>query len=248
MKHQTIIAVATLLITLNLNAQTINLNNPYPKTIKVNGSAELEYIPDEIYLEVVLREYTKTKSMNDKKDISIIRNEFLACCKKANVADSNISVLNFQANGTAGFWWRKRDKDYNIQETMSFQVKFSSAAGVERFLDQLMNDGIERINLSRTSHSKLSDMRKQLKTEAVKAAKAKAIYLAEAAGERVGECISINEPSENSIFGNANFNVAASQSRVSNAFYRDESSSESDAINFKKVKLRYEMDCVFSLK
>jgi uncharacterized protein YggE len=33
--------------------------NPYPKTITVTGSAELEIIPDEIYVQVDLREYEK---------------------------------------------------------------------------------------------------------------------------------------------------------------------------------------------
>ena len=33
--------------------------NPFPKTITVNGSAEMEIIPDEIYVQVDLKEYDK---------------------------------------------------------------------------------------------------------------------------------------------------------------------------------------------
>ena len=33
--------------------------NPYPKTITVAGSAEMEIIPDEIYVQVDLKEYDK---------------------------------------------------------------------------------------------------------------------------------------------------------------------------------------------
>ena len=36
-----------------------NVINPYPKTITVNGSAELEIVPDEIYVMVDLKEYEK---------------------------------------------------------------------------------------------------------------------------------------------------------------------------------------------
>lgn len=35
--------------------------NPFPKTISVTGSAELEIIPDEIYVSVMLREYQKKR-------------------------------------------------------------------------------------------------------------------------------------------------------------------------------------------
>ena len=36
-----------------------NDKNPYPKTITVTGSAEMEIIPDEIYVQVHLKEYDK---------------------------------------------------------------------------------------------------------------------------------------------------------------------------------------------
>ena len=39
--------------------QPIFANNPFPKTITVSGSAEMEIIPDEIYVNVELKEYQK---------------------------------------------------------------------------------------------------------------------------------------------------------------------------------------------
>ena len=33
--------------------------NPYPRTISVTGTAEMEIIPDEIYVQVDLKEYDK---------------------------------------------------------------------------------------------------------------------------------------------------------------------------------------------
>ncbi len=36
-----------------------NYPNPYPRTITVNGSAEVEIVPDEIYVQVDLKEYEK---------------------------------------------------------------------------------------------------------------------------------------------------------------------------------------------
>jgi len=43
-----------------LNAQNTQPGcYPFPKTISVTGSAEMEIIPDEIYVQVDLREYKK---------------------------------------------------------------------------------------------------------------------------------------------------------------------------------------------
>ena len=49
---------------------------PFPKTISVNGSAEMEVIPDEIYVQVDLREYKKKGE--EKVDIEKIKNDFIA--------------------------------------------------------------------------------------------------------------------------------------------------------------------------
>ena len=39
--------------------QPIFTNNPFPKTITVNGIAEMEIVPDEIHLNITLPEYQK---------------------------------------------------------------------------------------------------------------------------------------------------------------------------------------------
>ena len=54
--------------------QPVFTNNPYPKTISVSGSAEMEIVPDEIYVNVVLSEYQKKGE--SKKDIETIKTQF----------------------------------------------------------------------------------------------------------------------------------------------------------------------------
>ena len=51
-----------LLSMLSLTAFAQDTRNPYPKTINVNGTAEMEVTPDEIYVQVELREYDKKGS------------------------------------------------------------------------------------------------------------------------------------------------------------------------------------------
>ncbi len=51
-----VIMPAILITSIFLNAQQpVMISNPYPKTITVTGSAEMEVIPDEIYVEGGLR-------------------------------------------------------------------------------------------------------------------------------------------------------------------------------------------------
>jgi uncharacterized protein YggE len=64
----------------------------FPKQLSVSGSAEMEIIPDEIYVNVVLREYQK-KGEN-KKELETLKNDFLTACRSAGIADSAISIVS----------------------------------------------------------------------------------------------------------------------------------------------------------
>jgi hypothetical protein len=58
MKRLSILAFAVFLLN-HCFAQQQPTCNPYPKTISVTGTAEMEIVPDEIYVQVDLREYKK---------------------------------------------------------------------------------------------------------------------------------------------------------------------------------------------
>ena len=61
---------------LYLNAQERLPVNLYPKTINVSGSADMEIIPDEIYVQVDLKEYKKKGE--SKVELEKIKSDFLA--------------------------------------------------------------------------------------------------------------------------------------------------------------------------
>src|SRR4051812_39638356 len=84
-----ILALSASLCLLFAHAQTID-NTIKQRTINVNGSAELEITPDEIYVQVELREYNKKNG--DKVDIETIRNKFLSAAKSMGIADSDVVV------------------------------------------------------------------------------------------------------------------------------------------------------------
>ncbi len=99
--------------------------------------------------------------------------------------------------------------------------------------------------IQRTSHSRLTEYRKQLKIAAVKAAKEKAQYLSAAIGETITDAVTINEPVE---FYNPYYNM---NRRTSNTMMKQdgaEMAADAGPTDFKKIKLKYDVTVVFALK
>ena len=166
---------------------------PFPKTINITGSAEMEVIPDEIYVQVDLREYKKRGE--EKVDIEKIKTDFLGYCTSVGIAESNISVASFDGYNMANIW-RRRKKDPELLASISYQVKFSSTKLIDDLVNILDDQATNNFRITKATHSKIADFRKQLKIQAVKAAKEKALYLTEAVNEQLGQAVEISEPLE----------------------------------------------------
>src|SRR5688572_19833582 len=190
MKYTFITLIASLLM-LGASGQTIA--NPYPKTINVTGSAELEIVPDEIYVQVDLKEYEKKGQ--GKVGLEKIKQEFLTNVRSIGIHDSLISIAAYDSYN-ANPWLRKKKKKEEMYATISYQIKLKSSPQLDALVDKLNDDATENFFIRRTSHSRLADYRKQLKIAAVKAAKEKAQYLSTAIDEKVGDAVTIQEPVE----------------------------------------------------
>ncbi len=228
--------------------QVLFASNPFPKTIAVSGSAEMEIIPDEIYVNIELREYQKKG--DDKKDLETIKTNFLESCKAAGIADSVISIVSFSGFNSY-YFIRKKNKNPNLFADITYQVKFKSSDLMDRLVEKLDDDATQNFLIVATSHSKITEFRRQLKIKAVQAAKDKGNYLTEAIGEKLGEAITIKEPNEpGSVYGIANDNV---RFRAANTlgYYKtqgDTDNSKIQEVDFKKIKIRFEVEVVFALK
>lgn len=240
MKYTIITFFATLLL-LSANAQVVP--NPYPKTINVTGSAEIEVVPDEIYIQVDLKEYEKKGS--GKVSLEKIKQEFLANAKSIGIPDSLISIAAYDAYN-ANPWLRKKKKKEEMYATISYQVKLKSSPQLDALVDKLNDDATENFFIQRTAHSRLAQYRKELKIAAVKAAKEKAAYLSEAIGEKVGVAVTIQEPVE--------YFMPYYNQRVSNMMMRAEAGSAADGAaqqpptDFTKIKIKYDVTVTFALQ
>ncbi len=171
-------------------AQTVNT---YPKTTTVTGSAEMEVIPDEIYVQVDLKEYEKKGQ--SKVNIETIKKQFLTTARSIGIADSLISIASYDGyNGNP--WLRKKNKKDELYASISYEIKFKESKQLDALVDKLDDNATSNFFIQRTSHSRLAEFRRQLKIAAVKAAKEKAQYLSASIGETIGEAVTINEPVE----------------------------------------------------
>ena len=239
MKKLTLFISCCFIFTLSYSQQLVA--NPFPKTITVNGSASMEVIPDEIYVNTELREYQKKGE--DKKSLETIKINFLASCKAVGITDSAISIFSYTGYNNYYLLKKNRKKSPDLYASITYQVKFSSSKQMDELVDKLDDEATQSFDIAYTSHSKMTEYRKQLKIQAVKAAKEKGIYLTEAIGEKLGAAITVTEPGEPETMGLRDNLV------LSNSFFNKTVDAEKTIeVDFKKLKLRFEVTVIFALQ
>jgi uncharacterized protein len=213
-----------------------------PPKITVTGSAEMEIVPNEIYMNFTLKEYLGPKR---KVKLDTIKSEFLKLCKVTGVADSNISISGYTGNENWDYYWYKKHNRPDFMGSISYIVKVSSADKLYKIVAGLNEDAIDNFYISKTSHSKIEQYRKEVKTKALIAGKTKAEYLAKSIGEDLGEALLIQEV-DNS-YGYYYSNERENNNIVSQTALSAESDNTTSP-SFQKIKLRYEMKVEFKLK
>ena len=248
-KITTLLSVLLLAISIISQAQSSTQPGcyPFPKTISVTGNAEMEVIPDEIYVQVDLREYKKRGE--EKTELDKIKNDFLASCKAVGIADSNIAVASYDGYNMANLW-RRRKKDPELLSSIAYQIKFNNTKLIDDLVNRLDDEATNNFSIIKTSHSKITEYRKQLKIMAVKAAKEKAIYLSESVNEQVGSAITIEEPEEY-----VSSDVQAGRYKSNVALYENSKMEavrgygiNDNGVDYRKIKLRFEVKVLYALK
>ena len=214
---------------------------PAQRTISVNGSSEMEVVPDEIYVQVDLREYTKKNG--DKVDINTIKNNFLEACKSIGLTEKEVTVQGYQGYDNNYWWWKKNKKNSDMKAGISYWIKVSKVDMLDALVDKMDDEATQNFFIAKASYSKMDEVKKDLKIAAVKAARDKAIYLAEAIGENIGEAITINEPTEvnnqpQPMYANTMMKAADAEGYSAPAMN----------VDFKKIKIQFEVNVVFALK
>ena len=157
-------------------------NQPY---IEVNGTAEKEVVPDEIFISITLREkyVDKTKITIDIQEESLIN-----ALKNIGIDLSNLYLSDANADYVKVYWQKK-----DVLTRKDYTLKVSNATAVGNVFIELDKIKITDAYVSKVNHSKIDSLKKDVKIKAIQSAKDKADYLLQAIGEKTGKPIIVKE-------------------------------------------------------
>ncbi|ACU02641.1 MULTISPECIES: SIMPL domain-containing protein [Pedobacter] len=224
------------LFSVSAMAQQVDLR----KKISVSGSAETEVTPDIIYISISLKEYLKDGNSKKKVDITTLENELFSAVQKAGLEKENLTINNLSSYTT--ITEKKKNPDYLASK--QYRLKVNDLNKWNAIIGAIDAKGVAYTNIDSYDYSKISSLKQELKIKALQAAKAKATYLVEAIGDKLGSALDIQEI-ENQVYPQAMY-------RASNVMMKAESADMAGAgaaeIDFKKIKLNYVMNVVFEIK
>ena len=142
------VALATLLGLMTNTNMAQQTTAPEQRKIEVTGNAEMEVIPDEIYVNITVQEYTENKK---KVDINEIRKDFLEACSKAGIAKENISIQGMNGYNNNGWYWQRKKKSPDFMASSTFIIKFSSGEQIEKLMSLLDDKSTQNMYISSTS-------------------------------------------------------------------------------------------------
>ncbi|HEV7348319.1 SIMPL domain-containing protein [Telluribacter sp.] len=224
-------------------AQTVQLTQNQTNKIEVTGFAEMEITPDELYFTISLREYFKDeKNQKDKVVINTLEKQLMKA-----VADAGLPKESLTVSGLGGYqnYWEKKKRPSTFLESKQYQLKVSQPDKLDAILSGVDSRGIQYASISRVDHSQKEELKKEVKINALKAAKEKATYLLQAIDQKVGPVMEIRELEDNMyypqpVYAKANVRMMAAESAA-------DAAPDSD-LDFQKIKLSYRMQAVFEIR
>ena len=204
--------------------------------IEVTGSAETEVTPDIIYISISLKEYFKDNNNRKKVEIEDLESQLQSAVIKAGIPKENFTINNISSY--TDYWNRKKDPAFLASK--QYRIKVSDLTKLNDILSAVDPKGIAYSNIDGYDYSKMESLKKELKIKALLAAKEKALYLTAALGQKVGKAMEIQEIN-NEYYPQPMYRAnTMMKSDVSEAAAMPE-------IDFKKIKLNYQMRTVFEI-
>jgi uncharacterized protein len=223
------IGASLCLLVCNISAQTVDLR----RKIEVTGMAEKEVTPDIINVTISLQEY-----LDGKKKISIdqLERQLEAAVKEAGIAKDDFRISN--VSGWNNAWQKKKNPDFLASK--QYNIRFHDLNRYNQILSSIDPKGIQSTGIANYDYSKMAELKKDLKIQALLSAKDKATYLLGAIGEKVGRPISITETD------NVNFPQAQPVMYRTMSVAAVAAAPESD-LDVKPIKLNIQLQAVFEI-
>lgn len=225
---------AASLFALTLAAQEKNfIDEPY---IEVTGRAEMEVVPDRIYLRIVINE----KDNKGKISVEQQEKEMFKQLKAIGIdLEKQLSVQDMSSD-LQTYFLRKNA----ILSTKAYQLEVHSAAQLGQAFEALQKAGISDVNIEKTDISNIEELRREIRVKAIQAAQKNAQVLAEAIGQEAQWAIYIQDYGFN-MRPYANVLMTKSAMTMDAAAGVEESGP---ALEFEKTKIEHSVMARFVLK
>lgn len=238
MKKLTAILLFIVSITL-ANAQIITNENI--RKVATRGYAEKEVTPDIVYLSINLREYFIDGNLKKKVSIESLEKQLFDAAMSIGVKKEDFTIQNIYS-----FSQQVKKKSSELLQSRQYRIKVTNLNGLNTLMDKVDPQGVQSMSISGYDYSNKREIEKELKTAAVKDARANALILVTADGQSLGMVLSITDNS------NFNFNDMLYQPRMmyAKASVTNEAASDNDSLNLdiKPIKLTCNIDCVYEIK
>jgi len=136
--------------------------------------------------------------------------------------------------------FRRKDKEAFREKT--FQIKLTSAAELEKFIEKLSPVKVDSVNVTRLHHSDYEKIKLELKIEALKAARSKAEALVQSIGSQIGKPLLIRDFDFGQPYMEMNANVRMYKAQA------DMGQADEEPIAFRKIKMQAQITAQFEIK
>ncbi len=201
--------------------------------IEVTGKAEMEVVPDRIYIKVLLSE----SDSKNRVSVPELEEKLVKKLKEIGIdLEKDVFIKDMASN--IKFHMLAKNKIYLSKE---YQVIAKDGKMVAEIFLGLEEVGISNVSIEKVENSKIEEYRKEVKIKAIKAAKDKATYLAKAIGQETGNAIYIEEQAFSPYLKmNSNVVIRGVSSVEDKSFIQN--------FEFEKIKLESTIMCRFVLK
>jgi len=234
MKRLVFAIIFASLISKTLTGQTGDKNFIDQNYIEVIGKSEMEIVPDRIYIKVNINE----KDTKNKISLAELEKSMITALTGIGIdVSKDLQVKDISSN----FKYYLLTKN-EILLTKEYQILVRDAKTAGQLFIDLEKIGISNVSIENLDHSNIEQFRKEVKNNAMIAAKEKAESLTKAINQNIGRALYIQE------LDNTSEGLRNSNNIRIRGIYGSNASSPALEFDFEKIKIEYSVLSRFELK
>ncbi len=233
LSHRFQILSTPFLIVILLGSTLKAQNHPQGSTpsIEVTGTAIKEVDPDEIHISYTLRE-------KDGSETTIVEQEAELSESFARDALAKPELISSNAYTSSNWFYD------DLVEEKQYRIKVENAEQLGKVFRHLKRVDVHQARISRLSHSRIIELQKEVRLDAIRAAKEKADYMLAELGQKRGKPILVQDQNRQPYYG-----FSGQRAYTLNAYeVADMSNSPGSSVEFAKIKVEMQVFIRFAIE